>query len=209
MNILNETTQEKMYIVNSLALSQNDSIAMKNLDEDKMKLVGYGSAKHYDLRLEYASAAKLRVFGKSNISLTSNTTHIIEPQWDNLRDSLLTILVDVGNDGTIDDTLKLQNELTGIHDHGSLIPSEYKLYQNYPNPFNPTTTIQFDIPKTSFVTLKVYNVLGQEVTTLVNEKREAGRYEVPFDGSKLTSGVYFYRLGAGEFVSVKKLILMK
>jgi hypothetical protein len=143
------------------------------------------------------------------VLLGSNTTHTIEPNWDNLRDSLLTILSDVGNDGTIDDTLKLQNELTGITDHGSLIPGEYKLYQNYPNPFNPTTTIQFDIPKAPLVMLKVYNVLGQEVATLVNEKREAGRYEVEFDGSRLTSGVYFYKLVADDFVAVKKFILLK
>jgi hypothetical protein len=208
-NILNETTEEKVYRVHSLELSQNDSVQIRNVNTDKLKLVNYGTPKDYDLNIEHASASQLRVFGKTNISLPSNTTHTIEPNWDNLRDSLLIILVDVGNDGTIDDTLKLQNELTGVNDHGSLIPSDYKLYQNYPNPFNPTTIIQFDIPKASFVTLKVYNVIGQEVATLVNEKREAGRYEVPFDGSKLTSSVYFYRLIARDFVQTKKFILIK
>ena len=90
-----------------------------------------------------------------------------------------------------------------------LKPISFTLSQNYPNPFNPTTTIQFDIPKASFVTLKVYNLLGQEVAALVNEKREAGRYEVEFDGSKLTSGVYFYRLQAGEYAETRKLLFMK
>ncbi len=88
-------------------------------------------------------------------------------------------------------------------------PIKFELYQNYPNPFNPTTTIQFDIPKASFVTLKVYNILGREVATLVNEKREAGRYEAKFKASTLSSGVYFYRLQAGDYVSTKKFVLIK
>jgi hypothetical protein len=97
----------------------------------------------------------------------------------------------------------------GVKETPNISPIKFELHQNYPNPFNPSTTIQFDIPKAAFVTLKVYNVLGQEVATLVNEKREAGRYEVEFDGSKLTSGVYFYRLQAGSFVQTRKMILLK
>lgn len=96
------------------------------------------------------------------------------------------------------------------------IPSEYKLDQNYPNPFNPTTTIRYSIPSlgrngisTYKVVLKVYDVLGREVATLVDEEKPAGRYEVEFNGSKLTSGVYFYRLTAGSFSQTKKLLLIK
>ena len=97
----------------------------------------------------------------------------------------------------------------GVKDITENLPKIFELSQNYPNPFNPSTTIQYDLPKASFVTLKVYNILGQEVATLVNEKREAGRYGVEFDGSKLTSGVYFYRLVTGDFGSTKKFILIK
>ncbi|HTK83279.1 MAG TPA: M1 family aminopeptidase [Bacteroidota bacterium] len=94
------------------------------------------------------------------------------------------------------------------------IPAAYSLHQNYPNPFNPGTTIGFDIPVPEFVSLKIYNVLGEEVARLVDEHRDAGRYEARIstetgEGQKLTSGVYFYRLTAGTFSDVKKLLLMK
>jgi hypothetical protein len=96
-----------------------------------------------------------------------------------------------------------------------IIPTEYSLYQNYPNPFNPTTTIKFDIPDVgtglaqSNVTLKVYDILGKEIATLVNEDKSAGVYEISFDASTLASGVYIYKLQAGDFVNSKKMILLK
>jgi len=98
--------------------------------------------------------------------------------------------------------------VTGIEDEITL-PISYSLNQNYPNPFNPVTTIKYQIPELSFVTLKVYDVLGNEIATLVNDEKPAGSYEVEFDGTELTSGVYFYRLLAGSFVETKKMILMK
>ena len=94
-----------------------------------------------------------------------------------------------------------------------IAPKEFSLLQNYPNPFNPSTRIQYSLEKAGIVSLKVYNVLGREVATLVNGRQEAGSYTVPFginNGTfSLSSGVYFYRLEAGSFVSTKKLILIK
>jgi hypothetical protein len=89
------------------------------------------------------------------------------------------------------------------------LPKQFALYQNFPNPFNPSTTINFIIPKSSFVNLKVYSMLGKEIARLVNEEKPAGTYEVDFNGSNLPSGVYFYRLQAGSFVEAKKMILLK
>ena len=101
------------------------------------------------------------------------------------------------------------------------LPYNYALYQNYPNPFNPTTTIKFTIPSNvkremsnslpayGVVTLKIYDVLGNEIATLVNEEKPAGSYEVEFDGTNLTSGIYFYQLRAGEFIQTKKMLLLK
>ncbi|MBP9582674.1 MAG: T9SS type A sorting domain-containing protein [Ignavibacterium sp.] len=90
-----------------------------------------------------------------------------------------------------------------------IFPSTFFLNQNYPNPFNPSTSIQYQIAGISQVTLKVYDVLGNEVATLVNEAKPAGSYEVNFNASKLSSGIYFYKLQAGTFLKTKKMILMK
>ncbi|MCL4538054.1 MAG: T9SS type A sorting domain-containing protein [Bacteroidetes bacterium] len=86
---------------------------------------------------------------------------------------------------------------------------DFELSQNYPNPFNPTTVIDYTIPKDAHVTLKIYDVLGREVETLINENEQVGRYRVNFDGARLASGVYFYRLAAGSHVITKKMLLLK
>ena len=88
-------------------------------------------------------------------------------------------------------------------------PVNYYLEQNYPNPFNPSTTIKWQMPRAGLVTLKVYDVLGREVKTLVNKELNAGKHEAVFDASRFSSGVYFYQLKAGEFIGTKKIILLK
>ncbi len=89
------------------------------------------------------------------------------------------------------------------------IPAKFSLEQNYPNPFNPTTTIEYSVGSQKMAILKVYDVLGREVATLVNEVKQPGDYEIEFDGSKLASGIYFYKLTAGNFIDVKKMIIQK
>lgn len=98
--------------------------------------------------------------------------------------------------------------LTDVNEN-EIIPNKFALLQNYLNPFNPTTTIQFSIPGSQFATLKVYDILGREVKTLVNETKPPGTYEVKFDGSDLSSGTYFYRLTSGNFTQTKKMLLVK
>jgi len=91
----------------------------------------------------------------------------------------------------------------------SLKPLAYKLYQNYPNPFNPSTTIKYEIPKETKVTIKLYDVLGREIATLLNTTQNAGQHEVEWNAKNYSSGIYFYRIRAGEFVSTKKMLLIK
>ena len=104
------------------------------------------------------------------------------------------------------------NKITSIEVSGRItggLPVSYELYQNYPNPFNPSTTIKFAIPKESNVNLSIYNVLGELVSTIVNEEMKPGYYEYEFDASQFASGVYLYRIKAGEYVETKKMVLMK
>jgi hypothetical protein len=100
----------------------------------------------------------------------------------------------------------------GIKNISTEIPEGIALYQNYPNPFNPITKIKFSIPQgisNNLITLKVYDVLGKEISTILNQNLTAGTYETDFDGSKLSSGVYFYRLTAGSYTEMKKMMLVK
>ena len=104
---------------------------------------------------------------------------------------------------------------TGVDDLNGVTPTEFELSQNYPNPFNPSTTIRYAIPNESKVSVSVFNLLGQEVATLVNDIQSAGYHEVIFNASQLSSGVYLYRINAisstnsKEFTSTKKFILLK
>ncbi len=109
--------------------------------------------------------------------------------------------IDFFHEGPIVDSSPRDEEHSGL-------PKYYNLLQNYPNPFNPTTVINYDLPVTSLVRLVVYDLLGREVTTLVNEKKHAGMYSVQWDASRMASGIYFYRLNTGSFSATKKLILM-
>ena len=98
---------------------------------------------------------------------------------------------------------------TSVEHASNTPPSVFLLDQNYPNPFNPTTSIRYSVPQDGIVSLVIFNLLGQKVVTLVNQNMIAGNYEVKFDASHYASGIYFYRLDAGVYSSVKKMILLK
>ena len=137
--------------------------------------------------------------------------------WDLLPTPGSTILSDmtftdyrngwaVGKNGVI---LKYNSSLININSTGIFTPEDFTLYQNYPNPFNPVTNLGFGISELGFVTLKVYDVLGNEVAVLVNENKAPGYYNIQFDGSNLSSGVYYYRLESKGFVQTKRMMLLK
>ena len=101
------------------------------------------------------------------------------------------------------------SQIISVQNISTEVPAQFSIEQNYPNPFNPTTNLEFGISKMGFVSLKVYDVIGKEVATLVNESLSPGSYQVEFDGSNLTSGVYFYRMETGSFTDTKRMLLIK
>ncbi len=114
------------------------------------------------------------------------------------------------NGWVVYDPLKIPDEdFLKANDNSEHSPYQYVLKQNYPNPFNPSTMISYSIEKDGLVKLKIYNILGQEVTSLVNEQKIAGKYDIKFDASHLPSGVYFYKIQSGVFVKIKKMLLIK
>ena len=133
------------------------------------------------------------------------------------------IIWDDNRDGNLEIYYKKGAIITDVDEESDIIPTKYSIKQNYPNPFNPITTIEYTIPTSPyptpyqgegtrerfFVRLKVYDVLGNEIATLINEEKQPGTYSVQFDGSKLSSGIYFYQLRANIFVETKKMVIMK
>jgi hypothetical protein len=104
---------------------------------------------------------------------------------------------------------KALDNITSANDAVANTPHVFNLFQNYPNPFNPSTVISFQLPVSGYTTVKVYNILGSEVATLVNGEKQAGRYEIDFNARGLSSGIYFYTIKAGSFVETKKMVLVK
>jgi hypothetical protein len=106
-------------------------------------------------------------------------------------------------------TAKNKYGVIGVEQISGQVPLRYALYQNYPNPFNPVTTIKFDIPKSDYVNIKLYDITGRYLGSIVDRKLDAGSYKVGFDGSNLASGVYFYRVETSRFIDVKKMVILK
>ncbi len=161
----------------------------------------------YNLRIAEDSSLSSIVFDTTSTdttmqlddSLTANTQYFWQVRAINIYGDTSNSLIANFTTGTI----------VGIKDKADNKPNIFALYQNYPNPFNPTTTIKYTIPKTSFVTIRVFDVLGNEVAQLLNENKTTGDYKIEFNASHLASGIYFYRMQAGNFVSTKKLLLIK
>lgn len=141
-----------------------------------------------------------RLDTQSCVRLTINLNSV-------LQDSITQLLNPANWTATVDTTCRTVN-ITGIGPN-SEIPTVFKLYNNYPNPFNPVTTIKYDVPTNSFVKITVFDVLGKEVDRLVNMNMTPGSYNVEWDAKSFSSGTYLYRLEAGDFVDVKKMILVK
>ena len=156
----------------------------------------------------------------SNASVADWTSfNIIFPNYTNADSARMTLSAAtepkdgggiLGNSVLYVDNLSFDSLITSVPEEtADRMPGTFLLSQNYPNPFNPSTTISFDLPKTSEVTLKIFNILGEELTTLVSGKLTAGTYSYEWDGSNVVSGIYLYKLEAEGYVKTKKMILMR
>ena len=201
---------ERGFQVLNCATTLNDSLKIATPDTNRMVFVNYGGTKTYDLNVVLAGANSSGQFSHDNITVAAHSTQFIVPNWGDLDHQPVKIYQDRGNTGTISDSLLVSNQATGIREQSnSAIPREFSLEQNYPNPFNPTTTIRYGLAHRCQVTLTVFNTLGQELAVLQSGEQEAGFHDVRFDGSKLASGVYFYRIQTAEFTRTCKMLLMK
>jgi hypothetical protein len=193
------------YIVGSDGKKKSAASIVVNQDGGEWEAVIVNSS--------YASIVKVNAEIASNIPQDFNST-IIDLQTLLPIDTLMQIELEKKSErrlkiiiGTKEFINEKLNSLTQV------LPQEFAISQNFPNPFNPVTKIKYQLPKDNHVTIKVFNILGEEITTLVNESKQTGYYEIEFNGRSaaggLASGVYLYRIEAGEFVSVKKMVLAK
>jgi len=206
--IIEDSTSEKVFDVRGLRIDQGDSIKIARVNHDHLALETSGSDRTYTLTIEVVSTLGHPRFYAPDIPLTGNSTQTIVPGWPDFG-TPLEIYIDLGRDGTIDDTLFVSGTV-GVDERGPVgIPQEFTLLQNYPNPFNPTTRIPYSVGQTSFVRIVVYDVLGREVGTLVERTMLPGFYEAMFDASGLPAGVYHVRMTAGEFSGTVRLMYVK
>ncbi|HEY5125137.1 MAG TPA: T9SS type A sorting domain-containing protein, partial [Ignavibacteria bacterium] len=188
------TKKEKTFNIEQFKMMNNDTVLIKK-NNDNLIIKSVGSSKTYTLNLNFVDTTGNKSFYNPSVFMATNSTHIISPVWDSIKTKPVKIFVDLGNNGTIDDTLLIIDTIwTNIKKTNIEIPDKFTLYQNFPNPFNSVTKIAFDIPKATQVSLKIYDILGREMECLINEYVQPGKYNYDFNANKYSSGVYFYRL---------------
>jgi hypothetical protein len=205
-------TKDTTILYNSLPVHLRVKINAKRLADEQVSTVnGTYTAKKF--AIAYGLYIVVLIL-EQPIVVRADTTWIASGVW-MVKEKSPSIAVDLSTFGF--GTIQVPGQIyeltlpVGIRNISSEIPDKFELYQNYPNPFNPTTNIKYQITNNlpQQVRLIVYDALGKEVATLVNEKLNAGTYANMFDGSKLASGIYFYKLMAGDFVQTRKMILIK
>ncbi len=200
----------------SIEYGITDSSAAANLLSNSNKYINFKLQLIDEQTSEVLGTYDDVTFDQSNIYQYNNLSYQVNTEGIGSRTAYLRLVTDNNFDAgyslaeiySAGDVLqKTIAKTTRYNGLGSV--TTYDLSQNFPNPFNPATTINYRLPQTGFVTLKIYDILGKEVTTLVNERKTSGRYSVNFDGSGLASGIYIYQLRVNDYVSSKKMILLK
>jgi hypothetical protein len=201
---------ERIFTLSGLGIAPGDSVHVGERQGSDLVTGNYGAATQYDLEVRHAFGTGTGRFFHGDVPIGAGAGHRIVPDWGDVEGGAMKILIDAGNDGSVDDSMFVDNELTSVEDRvAGEVPSEYRLRPAYPNPFNPVTTISFDLPEVAVVSLKVYNMVGEEVAVLAEGMRQPGTYRVLFDGSGLPSGVYLCRLTSGSFSAGGKMLLLK
>lgn len=210
--IINDTIRERTYGFGHVLLGQGDSVRLDLIDPLRLKLTsGRTAGGSYDVEVMLHADTGVGRFLVSDVPVGAGiVSHTLEPDWSDPAGTDLRILVDSGDDGSVDDTLMLSNTLTGVGGHGGPgAPAAFTLHQNYPNPFNPSTEIRFTLPERSRASLKVFDLLGREVATLAGGEMPAGDHTVRWNAAGAPAGVYVYRLVAGRHSGSGKMILLK
>jgi hypothetical protein len=211
-----QSDRERLIALGDLQLAASDSAGLELTPEAGLRVANYGAAATYDLIMRDLGDGILKEFEHAGITVGANSEQELVPNWGNIGEAELMVIIDDGIDGVADDTIYISNNspLDADDEQGGILPYRFELAQNYPNPFNPSTRIEYSLPERSHVTISVYNVLGQLVCTLVDREQSAGWYEAIWDGTTasgepVASGVYLYRFQAGDHVQTKKMLLLK
>jgi hypothetical protein len=204
LEAINRSTDgENSFNILNFTVVQNDSVRIESPDFNRIAFVNQGPAKTYDLNIVQAGESLAGEFKHDRIPIPAHSTHFIAADLQNLSNDSVKIYLDKGNTGMISDSIFVANQVTGIEKQTN---DNLSLLQNYPNPFAISTTIQYRIVEPGFVSLKVFDFMGNEVASLVNEQKPAGDYSVDWDAADLQSGIYFCKLQYAKFREAKKML---
>lgn len=208
--IVPDEIRERSFAILNMSLGADDSIRVYTDMSDRFFIDNQGKAKQFDFFITQSDEYVFAEGYYRSISISEDARQMIVANWDDLAAEPLLILVDTNRDGIFDDTLSVKNDLiTGGIGTRDNTPELFRLMQNYPNPFNSQTVIMYSIPAPVNVKLEVFDLLGRRIATLIDEYQNPGYYDVIFDASHIASGVYIFRLQAGDYVESKKLLLLK
>lgn len=209
-----ETELERQYLLQEMDMNPLDSIHISLGEDLSLQILNIGPEKQYDLRVtEMPENKQIRHMDLQDMTITPNSRYLLQTGRELFFSDSLKVFIDTNLDGIFNDSLRVIGIIGTSAEDEELdeqqLPREFGLEHNYPNPFNMTTTIAFQLPEPTAIQLDLYNILGQRVATIEQGLFEAGRHTVVLNGSDLSSGVYVYRLRAGNFTQSRKLLLMK